>query len=109
MELGGEGAGVVGRVSWRGWGGPVGGGGGFGGWGGGGESRVGAVCDGGIGGGMVGGSHGFGGGGLSGSAGGVKRRRGGLSVHGGIAYSLCHSRCLGSILGEQGGHSIGPR
>ena len=73
------------------------------------ESSVGSVGDSGISGGIVGRSHGFGGGGLSGGTRGVERRRGGLDIHGGIAHSLCHSRCLGGILGEQGGHGIGPR
>ena len=72
------------------------------------ESSVGGGGDGGIGGGGVRCSYGIGSGGLSGGTRGVERRSGGLDIHGGIAHSLCHSRCLGGILGEQGGHGISP-
>ena len=73
------------------------------------ESSSGGSGDGCIGAGGVSCSHGLVGGGLRCGARGVERRRGGRSIHGGIAHSRCHSRCLGGILAEQGGHGIGPR
>ena len=72
------------------------------------ESSIGGSGDSGVGGGIVSRNHGFGGSGLSGSARSVERRCSGVDIHGGVAHSLCHSRCLGGILGKQGGHGIGP-